>query len=100
MNKEMISMMLIVDNKLAIVLSKNLVFHNRSKHIEMKFHFIWTCLKENKIELNFISLENQLANLFTKALERLKFEELCQRLGIRKVHKGIMLLREIEGITY
>ena len=45
MNKEMISMTLMVDNKSAIALSKNPVFHNRSKHIETKFHYIRTCLE-------------------------------------------------------
>ena len=85
MNKEMISMTLMVDNKSAIALSKNPVFHNRSKHIETKFHFIRTCLEEKKMELDFISIDNQLADLFTKSLGRLKFEELRQRLGIRTV---------------
>ena len=85
MNKEMISMTLMVDNKSAIALSKNPVFHNRSKHIETKFYFIRTCLEEKKMELDFISSENQLADLFTKSLGRLKFEELRQRLGIRIV---------------
>ena len=68
MNKEMISMTLMVDNKSAIALSKNPVFLNRSKHIETKFHFIRTCLEEKKIELDFTSSENQLADLFTKSL--------------------------------
>ena len=85
MNKEMISMTLMVDNKSAIALSKNPVFHNRSKHIETKFHFIRTCLEEKKIELDFIRSDNQLEDLFTKSLGRLKFEELRQRLGIRTV---------------
>ena len=76
MNEEMICMMLMVNNKSAIALSKNHLFHNRSKHIETKFHFIRTCLEEKKMELDFVSLENQLADLFTKALGRLKFEEL------------------------
>ena len=62
MNKEMISMMLIVDNKSVIALSKNLVFHNKSKHKETKFHFIQTCLEEKKMELDFLSSEKQLAN--------------------------------------
>ena len=85
MNKEMISMTLMVNNKSAIALSKNPVFHNRSKHIETKFHYIRTCLEEKKMELDFISSENQLADLFTKSLGRLKFEQLRQRLGIRTV---------------
>ena len=43
MNEEMIPMNLMVDNKSAIALSKNLVFYNRSKHVETEFHFIRTC---------------------------------------------------------
>ena len=49
MNEEMISMTLMVDNKSVIALSKNHVFHNRSKHIKTKFHFIRTCLEEKKM---------------------------------------------------
>ena len=82
MNEEMIYMTLMVNNKSAIALSKNHLFHNRSKHIETKFYFIRICLEEKKMELDFVSLENQLADLFTKALGRLKFEELCQRWGV------------------
>ena len=78
-------MMLMIDNKSAIALSKNPVFHNRSKHIETKFHFIRTCLEEKKMELDFISSENQLVDLFTKSLGRLKFKELRQRLCIRTI---------------
>ena len=82
MNEEMISMTLIVDNKLVIALSKTHLFLIRSKHIKTKFHFIKICLEERKMELDFISSKNQLEDLFTKALGRLKFEELRQRLGI------------------
>ena len=85
MNKETISMTLMVDNKSAIELSNNLVFHNRSKHIKTKFHFIRTCLEQKKMELDFTSSENQLADLFIKAMGNQKFEKLRQRLLIYKV---------------
>ena len=91
-------MMIKVDKKSTIALSKNLVFYNILKHVETKFHFIRTCLKEKKMELEFLSSENQSADLFTKALGRQKFKELHQRLGIYKVLRGIMLGRETEGI--
>ena len=45
--------MLSVGNKSLNVLSMNLVFHNRSKHIKTKFHFIRTCFEEKKTELDF-----------------------------------------------
>ena len=82
MDKEMIAIMLKVDNESAITLSKNPVFHKKSKHIGNKFHLIRTCLEEKTMELDLVSSENQLADLFTKALGRKEFKELCQRLGI------------------
>ena len=80
-----VSITLMVGNKSFLALTMSLVFHNRSKHINTKFHFIRTCFKEKKMELDFTRLENQLANLFTKAFRRLNFKELCQRLGICEV---------------
>ena len=58
-------MTLMIDNKSAIILSMNLVFHNRSKHTKTKFHFISTCL-----ELDLESLGNELVDLFTKMFGR------------------------------
>ena len=52
------------------------------------------------MELDFISSENQLVDLFIKTLGRMKFEELHQRLGISRVQKGIMIGRETEGIKH
>ena len=49
-NEDEISMMLMVDNKSAIALSTNLEFHNSSKDIENKFHFIRACLEEKKMD--------------------------------------------------
>ena len=80
-----ISITIMAGNKSLIALSMNLVFHNRSKHIKTKFHFIRTCFKDKNTDLDFIRSQNQLAHLFTKAFRRLKFEELRQRLGICEV---------------
>lgn len=59
---------LLVDNKSAISLSKNPVFHGRSKHIETK--------------LSHCSTENQVADVFTKALRQNKFERLRELLNV------------------
>ena len=66
-----ISITLIVVNISVIAMSLNLVFHNRSKHIEIELHFIRACWEKKKMELDFMRLENQLAHLFTKAFRRL-----------------------------
>lgn len=71
-NGEAESVVLKVDNKSAIALAKNPVFHDRSKHIELKYHFIRDCVETKKIELEFIATEHQLADMFTKPLGRVR----------------------------
>ncbi|GKG12059.1 hypothetical protein Tco_0346296, partial [Tanacetum coccineum] len=48
-----------VDNKSAIALKKNPVFHGRSKHIDTKYHFIRECVKREDIQVEFVSGEYQ-----------------------------------------
>ena len=57
-----------VDNQSAIALSKNPVFHDRSKHIDVRYHFIRECVEEGRIALKFITTEQQMADGLTKAL--------------------------------
>ena len=71
-----------VDNKSAIALAKNPVFHERSKHIELKYHFIRDCVEAKKIELEFVPNEHQLADMLTKPLRRVRLAELCSRIGM------------------
>jgi hypothetical protein len=73
---------LFVDNKAAIQLCKNPVFHQRSKHIELRYHFIRECLDRGQITVEFISTADQLADIFTKGLGRVKFQELRERIGV------------------
>ena len=74
---------LMVDNQSAITLSKNPVHHNRTKHIDTCYHFIRQYVEDKKIEIGFIQIEDQLADIFTKALGRLKFQEMRGQIGIR-----------------
>jgi hypothetical protein len=71
-----------VDNKSAIQLCKNPVFHDRSKHIETRFHFIRECVDDGKINVEYIGTEDQLADILTKALGRIQFQNLRERIGI------------------
>ena len=74
-----------LDNMSAIALSKNPVLHGRSKHIDTKFHFIRECLDDGKIQVDFTSSQDQLADVLTKSLGCIKFQELWDRIGVVKL---------------
>nr|GFB05215.1 retrovirus-related Pol polyprotein from transposon TNT 1-94 [Tanacetum cinerariifolium] len=71
------------DNKSAIALCCNNVQHSRSKHIDIRYHFIKEQVEQGVIELYFVNTEYQLADLFTKALGRERIEFLTNKLGMR-----------------
>ena len=74
---------LLVDNQSAITLSKNPVHHSQTKHIDTRYHFVRQCVEDKKIEIDFVRSEDQLADIFTKALGKAKFLEMRDRIGIR-----------------
>jgi hypothetical protein len=81
-----------VDNKFALALAKNLIFHERSKHIWVRYHFIRGCLEEGSFKACYINTKDQLANLLTKPLRRIKFLELCSRIRMVQLsHKTTRL---------
>nr|GEX15179.1 retrovirus-related Pol polyprotein from transposon TNT 1-94 [Tanacetum cinerariifolium] len=71
------------DSKAAIAISCNPVQHSRTKHIDVRYHFIKEKVKKGIIELFFVRTEYQLADLFTKALPEERFKYLVRRLGMR-----------------
>jgi len=77
-----------VDNKSAIALAKNPVFHDRSKHIRVKQHFIRDCIEEGSIRTEYIPTADQLADILTKALGKAKLEDMRSRIGIKQIKKG------------
>ncbi|GJU76489.1 retrovirus-related pol polyprotein from transposon TNT 1-94 [Tanacetum coccineum] len=70
------------DNKSAIALCCNNVQHSRSKHIDIRFHFIKEHVENGVIELYFVNTEYQLADIFTKALGRERIEFQINKLGM------------------
>jgi hypothetical protein len=73
---------LFCDNISAINISKNLVLHSRTKHIEIRYHFIRNLVEEQLLELTFIPTKQQLADLFTKPLDNLHFTSLRKAIGV------------------
>jgi hypothetical protein len=59
---------LLVDNQSTIALSKNPVFHKRSKHIDLRYHYIRECVDKGRIIIDYIATEEQLVDILTKAL--------------------------------
>jgi hypothetical protein len=76
--------MLKVDNKSALSLIKNPVHHDRSKHIDVRFHLIREYANRGQIEVDFIRTEEQLGDILTKPLSKSKFRELCLKIGLKK----------------
>lgn len=56
---------LLVDNKSAIALSKNLVHDERSKHIDLRYDFFWECIEDGKAQVDHIGTNGQLADVLT-----------------------------------
>nr|GFC67740.1 ribonuclease H [Tanacetum cinerariifolium] len=71
------------NSKAAIAISCNPVQHSRTKHIDVRYHFIKEKVEKGIVELFFVETEYQLADLFTKALPEERFKYLIIQLGMR-----------------
>nr|GEZ66882.1 retrovirus-related Pol polyprotein from transposon TNT 1-94 [Tanacetum cinerariifolium] len=71
------------DLKAALAISYNPVQHSRTKHIDVRYHFIKGKVEKGIVELFFVGTEYQLADLFTKALLEERFKYLVRRLDMR-----------------
>ncbi|TYK16910.1 integrase [Cucumis melo var. makuwa] len=76
---------LFCDNGSAIALSKNPVFHGRSKHIRIKYHFIRDLVKDGEVIVKYCKTQDQVADIFTKALKFDLFVKFRGKLGVAQV---------------
>lgn len=74
-----------VDNRSAIALTKNPVFHGRIKHIHRRFHFIRECVENEQVEVEHIPGSEQKADILTKSLGRIRFKEMRDLIGVKDV---------------
>jgi hypothetical protein len=72
------------DNQSCIKLFEILVFHDRRKHIDTRYHFIRDCVQRGAVRLDYIQNDDQMADIFTKALSREKFEKFRDKMGLVK----------------
>jgi len=70
------------DNQSYIKLSENPVFHDRSKHIDIRCHFIRDCVQRGVVQLQYVPMREQVADILTKARERAKFTQFKEQLGM------------------
>ena len=70
------------DNQSCIKLSENPVFHDRSKHIEIDYHFIRDRAQKGAIKLQYISTDDQVADILTKPLVKGKFVFFGDKLAV------------------
>lgn len=73
------------DNQGAIELTKNPKFHNRTKHVDIAFHFVREQVNRDVMSVVYCSTDNMLADIMTKALPRKTFENFRDMLGVKKI---------------
>ncbi|KAG7582890.1 Reverse transcriptase RNA-dependent DNA polymerase [Arabidopsis suecica] len=91
---------ILIDNQSAIALTKNHVFHGRSKHIHRRYHFIRECVENGLIEVLHVSGDEQKTDILTKALGRIKFKEMRSLIGVKDMaQEDFKLKRENVGVS-
>ena len=73
------------DNQSCVKLSENPVFHDKSKHIEIKYHYIRDMVQRGAVKLQYVATEEQIADVLMNPLARMKFEYFRERHGVLHV---------------
>ena len=78
------------DNQSGILLSENLVFHDRSKHIDIRDHLSQDMVQRGEIRLQHIRTYQQVTDILTKPLGKVIFLAFCEKLGVveRRSYEG------------
>ena len=65
---------ILCDNQSCIKMTVNPILHDKSRHIEIKYHFIWDMVQKRAVKLKYVPTKEQVADVLTKPLLRVKFE--------------------------
>ena len=63
-------------------MTQNIMFHDKTKHIEIRYHFIQDMIQKGVVKLKYVPKEEQVADVLTKPLARVKFEYFQNKLGV------------------
>ena len=79
---ELDTTVILCDNQSCIKMTKNPVFHDRSKHIEIWYFYIQDMMQKEAIKLQCVSTDEQVADVLMKPLSWVKFEHFRDKLGV------------------
>ncbi len=85
------------DNISSILLANNPVYHAKTKHIEVHYHFIREKVIVKEIDLIHVSTKDQVVDIFTKALSTNKLKKFRQMLGVLEV--DLSLRGSVENLS-
>ena len=71
------------DNQGAIALAKDNKYHARTKHIDLRYHFVREAVEDKKIKVAYIPTDENVSDIFTKPLPKPKFQKFVELLGLR-----------------
>ena len=78
-------MQFLSDNKVALKISRNLVHHDRTKHVEFDQYFIKEKIESGVLDISYVSTKEQVANVSTKGLSRSNFKYMVGKLGMLNI---------------
>ena len=64
---------------------ENLVFHDKSKHIKIKYHYIRDMVQRGAVKLQYVATDEQIDDVLTKPLARVKFEYFRKNIGVLQI---------------
>jgi hypothetical protein len=73
---------ILCDNQSCIKMMENPVFHDKSKHIKIWYHYIRDMVQRGVVKLQYVRTNEQVADVLTKPLSRVKFEYFRDKLGV------------------
>lgn len=83
--EQMYTIKLYNDNQSAKKLSENPIFHNRTKHIDIQYHYCREVISDKIVEINYLPTGEMPADIFTKSLNSVKHHKFINMLGIANV---------------
>ena len=82
-------MILYCDNTSVINISKNLVMHTKTKHIEIKYHYLRELVQDKEVKMEYVNTKEKIYDIFKKALPKDAHEYLRGKIGVIPLSKAI-----------